>query len=940
MSFFFIGSALVGQELQFRNASDLLSAEFDGGPICKAFADVNGDYRDDIVRVSNATSLNVDIQSNNGEFFQQFHVDTIIDSWAITVGDLHNDGINEIMTAGNYFNGGLKVYSIGADPQNFAKRQGTPDDFFAQGTNCVDINNDGWLDVFVCDDDGHSEIFINDGTGFLVRDNTVIDMNTIPASDNSGNYASEWVDVDGDNDLDLYIAKCRLGVIDPTSPSRINMLFINEGGTFREAAAEWGVNTGAQSWTGNFGDFDNDGDPDLYIVNHDFRHQFFENIGGSFIETQFMADGSEIFSMSYQSALADFNNDGLLDIMYTGQGDYILLNRGGNKFERVFNPLLGAGAISFALGDGNEDGFIDVIASYRTLGPGLSGQRDRLFFNEGNGNNYVAISLEGTVSNRSGIGAKVSIYGNFGSTGRQTRHMQSGTSYGITNSLTARFGTGAFTEIDSLVIEWPSGVVDVHTDVEVNTHYLAKEQFCINELLQVNATGTRLDCSQDGTVLSVDTEDQLEWSTGEGTSSISVDETGLFDVVSSDGFCDNHGQTIIVRGPEVLGTPLTTVTNNVVLCEGSDPIIIGLRSEDALQWSNGFIANAIQITESGTYYVENSNNCDTILSSAVSVQFVDSALPGEERSLFYREEISLELDGPNESTIWYSDADGMNEIGRGIKFITDPMAVDSVIYFDSQVDITPPAYTGGETIEASLSEENFSFDNVLGSMFFVVLEKCNFKAVTVNANVAGPRFLRIQNFVTLDTIVEKIVEIPQGISEVQLDFILEPGSYEIKLDEQHTIDNFGSRNPELGIIEGDLQFPYFISNLGNISRSLFGRGFFHYFFDWKMEPIIEDVCRTGITPYVLNFSDPVSTAELADFALEIFPNPTSEIINIDSEKVIDQIEIYNSLSQKVWTSFPKSQKTRIDMSAMSNGQYMINVISGDVNVTKQILLTK
>jgi hypothetical protein len=92
--------------------------------------------------------------------------------------------------------------------------------------------------VFACHDDAAGRIWGNDGSGALQESNNWIDLATVPASDNSGNYGSVWSDIDNDGDLDLYIAKCRQGVNDPSDPRRINALYINDGaGNYTEAAA-------------------------------------------------------------------------------------------------------------------------------------------------------------------------------------------------------------------------------------------------------------------------------------------------------------------------------------------------------------------------------------------------------------------------------------------------------------------------------------------------------------------------------------------------------------------------------------------------------------------------------------------------------------------------------------------------------------------------------
>ena len=106
----------------------------------------------------------------------------------------------------------------------------------------VDVNNDGWLDIFGCDDVHISDIWGNDGTGSFTDNDGWIDLATAVPSDNSGNYGSVFTDYDCDGDLDLYIAKCRQGVNDPNDPRRINVMYQNDGNNnFTEVADAIGL---------------------------------------------------------------------------------------------------------------------------------------------------------------------------------------------------------------------------------------------------------------------------------------------------------------------------------------------------------------------------------------------------------------------------------------------------------------------------------------------------------------------------------------------------------------------------------------------------------------------------------------------------------------------------------------------------------------------------
>ncbi|MBL4654381.1 MAG: VCBS repeat-containing protein, partial [Bacteroidia bacterium] len=170
--------------------------------------------------------------------------------WSICVGDYDTDGDNDILFGGGLISLLLKNNSANG---NFTTEV-LPDTFFAQGSNFVDINNDGLLDIFICNDTAGNIIYKNSGEYFY-KTNSLINTGDV-----AGNYASIWTDYDNDKDLDLYISKCYHDADSSGDLRRINVLYQNDGnGNFYESAKIAGINDSSQSWCADFGDIDNDG---------------------------------------------------------------------------------------------------------------------------------------------------------------------------------------------------------------------------------------------------------------------------------------------------------------------------------------------------------------------------------------------------------------------------------------------------------------------------------------------------------------------------------------------------------------------------------------------------------------------------------------------------------------------------------------------------------
>lgn len=461
-------------QFSFSNRTNLLANQGvrSGAPM--AVVDMNGDGLDDIVRLDDTEDLVIDYQTGSNMAFSGYsYGPTFGSQWSICVADVDGNGYNDILTGGAY--NGLKLLKANATGTDYTLEVINILPIFLQGSNFADINNDGNIDIFACHDDGVSQAYRNNGSGGFTYDPEMIDpVSTVP-SDNSGNYGSIWTDYDNDGDLDLYISKCRLGVSNPMDGRRLNLLFENDGnGNYTDVAAAAGLQPMGQSWATDFADIDNDGDLDAFVINHDILSGLYENNGFG-IFTNITAQSGLTADLltagpGIQVKFADFDNDTYVDLLITSTGPShrLFRNNGNTTFTNLTAtiPTLGNRIHSVATGDLNNDGFVDLIAGFGDGYNGTTFTNDQLYMNNGNGsNNYLKVALQGNVSNSNGIGARLELYGIWG---QQIREVRSGESYGIMTSLTQHFGIGDFGFIDSLVVRWPSGVVDKVVNPTVN----------------------------------------------------------------------------------------------------------------------------------------------------------------------------------------------------------------------------------------------------------------------------------------------------------------------------------------------------------------------------------------------------------------------------------------------------------------------------------------
>ncbi|MDG1269789.1 MAG: ASPIC/UnbV domain-containing protein, partial [Ulvibacter sp.] len=142
-------------------------------------------------------------------------------------------------------------------------------------------------------------------------------------------------------------------------------------------------------------------------------------------------------------------------------GGVILYGNGDLTFT-ISSTNIGNGGF----GDINEDGFVDAISN------------GQLIINNTNNNNWLKINTVGVESNLGGIGARVELSS---ASGTQIREVRSGEGFRNMSTLNTHFGLGQDTEITSVTIYWPSGIVDIFEDLDINmTHKLVEGNSVLN----------------------------------------------------------------------------------------------------------------------------------------------------------------------------------------------------------------------------------------------------------------------------------------------------------------------------------------------------------------------------------------------------------------------------------------------------------------------------
>lgn len=364
----------------------------------------------------------------------------------------------------------------------------------AHSSGCcwLDYDNDGWLDLFVTNYDETNALYHNQGDGAFVR----ITEGIIVTDPGYGESCAP-ADYDHDGFVDLFVAN-RAGT---------NALYHNRGnGTFEKIATGDIATDNANFSAGSWGDYDNDGFQDLYVIK-ETNHLLYHNNGdGTFSKISDPENPLINETVGGSDACwGDFDNDGDADLFVTNylrdwfENNRLYLNNGDATFTRVTDPqnhLLISGRFCTSANwvDCNNDGFLDLFA---TMNPCL------LYLNNGSLANWIQVKCLGTVSNAAAIGAKVWV--NARIQGKPVWQMQEITGqngYCRQKNLIAEFGLGEADRVDSIKVEWPGGTVDVRVNQPVNQLLtLVESTVSVNDNFRADQYQPAIAAAEDGAII-------------------------------------------------------------------------------------------------------------------------------------------------------------------------------------------------------------------------------------------------------------------------------------------------------------------------------------------------------------------------------------------------------------------------------------------------------
>lgn len=945
------GSSLMAQ-LAFTNAnSKLTGAEVHSGcPV--TVVDWNGDGKDDIIRLDQATDCSVEIQRTNNTYD---HVSLGVFSasggaWGMAVADVDHNGYVDVI-AGGYGSAVqiLKTNSTGTGSTTYSLPSSG---FFLQNITCCDANNDGWIDIFCCDDNAAPHLYMNDGTGNFTESTTQITLALNPGISyggdpaDSGNYGSAWIDFDNDGDLDLFVAHCRQSTSSTTDLRRKDRLFVNDGNNnYTEQAGNFGLEATvySQTWTASFGDIDNDGDLDLMVTNHDVASQILENDGTGHYTDITVGTGFDLSNMTpIESVMEDFDNDGFNDILVTGSTSRFFHNNGNKTFTKMPNMFNSNDMESFAIGDLNHDGFIDIYSSYASIYTTPGDSADVIWMNKGNNNNFLTVELKGTVSNHSAIGARVTIYGSWGI---QIREVRAGESYGTNNSAMCHFGLGTSTAVDSLTIHWPSGLDQTIINPSVNQFLTVIEGNCVSPEALITTNGLPILCPGQFLTLTAPAGFDYVWSDGSTNQTLSVATTGEFNVmISTPGNqCHAISKTItVVYNPDQ--TPAITAIGETEICNGSAVTLAAPAGMQSYTWSNGDTNQNAVITQAGTYSLTVMGTCQSWTSTTPVTVIVHTVAAPLASNVTIPVAGTANLWANGNNINWYDAPTGGTLLGTGNGYTTPFLNANTTFYASTSNAFGNGIFSLGMFNHTGTNYYSSGGTNAI--MYFDVDKTCTIKTVKVITDKFGTRRIELRD--AAGTVLNYMdVNLTTDTTIVPLNFTVNPGSqYQLGTNAtiNQAIPGWNQPGPRLQRNTTGATYPYTLADALTITGNNQGPQYYYYFYDWKVEkPGL--LCESDRSPANVTIGPVGINENEFSNSVSVYPNPSAALFNVAFETKkqatvqlnitdISGREVYSYNEDKVTGLFAKA----INLDGNAKGVYVLKITCGNEVYHQKITL--
>jgi len=439
-----------GTAQTFRDVSDSVGLPIPAGiGYAGVWFDYNEDGWPDILGEANAVF--VYRNNGNGTFTDVTTASGLAGHTIISesIGDFDNDGRQDLLN-------GAKVFrnSLGQSYQLYTTIPASN----IERSIWMDYDGDGWLDIVAATGSGPRVYRNLNGVSFV---DVTAQMN-LPTD---AAITCAAADYDNDSMSDVYLGRF----------NGLNQLLKNIAGTdFQNMPASGGFGDPRPTVSVAWGDYNADGWQDIYSANIDGgRNVLYRNNGNGTFTDVTLAAGVPDAGDARTATFVDYNNDGWLDLFTTNHvnPNRLYRNNGNGTFtdvapsSNIASPTDGFGV---SWGDFDRDGDLDVVLVHH------NSRTIHLYRNDGgNAQNWLFVTLRGVFDNRMGIGARLEL---FLGTRRLLREVNAGAGSKGQDAYPLHVGLGTASSVDSIVVRWPSGMVQRLYNVAANQRITIMQQ--------------------------------------------------------------------------------------------------------------------------------------------------------------------------------------------------------------------------------------------------------------------------------------------------------------------------------------------------------------------------------------------------------------------------------------------------------------------------------
>ena len=485
------------------------------------------------------------------------------------------------------------------------------------GCSWGDYDRDGDLDLFVCtyvySYQGENEyaysnhLYRNEGSCVF----TDVTLDALVSDGISVSFQSIWMDYNNDGWQDLYV------INDKEHPNR--MYQNNQDGTFSDVSFETGSSIAmVDAMSASTGDYDNDGDLDIYVSNTSIAPcVLLQNNGDGTFDDVAAQSSLELNVLAWGGIWFDPDLDGDVDL-YVCEHNYnynqlpnpYMRNNGFGGFNNVASssfPFDYSNSYSGASCDWSLDGSPDLAVS------NISPQNASLWINSGSDNQFFGCTLKGVISNSQGVGAIIHSWVN---ELVQTNMIHCGENYLGQNSNRILIGLGQNQQIDSLNVLWPSGVTDTFFGLPAGFYGEIEEGS--SYAVHLTPNGAHIICPGDSIALNAGLHLEYLWNTQNTIGSIFVSTPGNYSVTTTNEFGFTASDSVLVSWS--IPPEYTVQVMDVSCFDGQDGSVeVNGIEELGMFWLELPSDTLVLNLSSGTYQFQMQDSIGCIYSDSVDV---------------------------------------------------------------------------------------------------------------------------------------------------------------------------------------------------------------------------------------------------------------------------------------------------------------------------------